>query len=674
MWGLFVAIILFFSSITATLAQSVRTPDALSLNNLNYTGSSPDTGSIEKMILTAKLIQNEHLDSSMLLNRKAFVQSLAIGYYDGAAASLLSLSAQMSAYKRDVKLNKQIRDQAYYFIQRSVYHKGKMLVVYYLDQGVFYSRTGKFDSVAHYLLTALNIYRDYKVNSPKLLASIYGNLSATYQNLNQFDKSLYYAKKSLAQINDPNDPNLIASYLNTAHAFFSLEMPDSTIIYAEKSLQLCKDNPLHHSVRAQAHCYSAIAAAKKRQKKYDEAIEYYRKAIIAEEIFPSHKGYMTIYSGMGEVYSEKGDFRQAEVYLKKSIEVAAAYEVGGKYVVDLHSRLADLYHEAFHDDKLAYQYQSRAVALRDSFETAEQKKRVNELEANYQSAEKDRALSQQQLLLTRNEIQLKQKNFWILFISVTTALAIVVIIIGYRNSKHKQKLNAIRIQSLEKEREISTLQHIIAGEEQERSRLARELHDGIMVLFSAIRMKLRQLPKSHKALTTDQEFNDLNVELEQAIKELRRTAHNLMPDMLLDGGLAEAVFYFCKSLQQNSPLHINFQLYGNLPRLKEDAELSLYRIIQELVQNIIRHAEANKALVQFNYRDEVLCITIEDNGKGFDSASVTNKGVGLRSIETRLRALNGAMDIRSTPSGTTVYLEFYLHTFIKPAPLEQIHH
>src|SRR5690606_20151980 len=157
---------------------------------------------------------------------------------------------------------------------------------------------------------------------------------------------------------------------------------------------------------------------------------------------------------------------------------------------------------------------------------------------------------------------------------------------------------------------------IIAGEEQERSRLARELHDGIMVLFSAIRMKLRQLPKSHRALTTDREFNDLNDELEQAIKELRRTAHNLMPDMLLDGGLAEAVFYFCKSLQQNSPLRINFQLYGNLPRLKEDAELSLYRIIQELVQNIIRHAEANKALVQFNYRDEVLCVTIEDNGKG----------------------------------------------------------
>jgi signal transduction histidine kinase len=249
--------------------------------------------------------------------------------------------------------------------------------------------------------------------------------------------------------------------------------------------------------------------------------------------------------------------------------------------------------------------------------------------------------------------------------AVTAILTSVILVVSYRNSKHRQRLQHAHISNLEKGKEIVTLQHIIAGEEQERSRLARELHDGIMVLFSAIKMKLRQLPRSHSSLSNDEEFTSLNEELEQAIRELRRTAHNLMPDMLLDGGLTEAVFYFCRSLQQNSPLHINFQQYGVLPRLREDAELSIYRIVQELVQNIIRHSRANKALVQFNYRNEILGVTVEDNGRGFDHRKTNHTGIGLKSIETRLKALSGTMDIRSNEAGTTIYMEFYLHSIIK---------
>jgi len=499
-------------------------------------------------------------------------------------------------------------------------------------------------------------------------------LSSVYLQTGQQQQSLYYSRKAIAHITTDSANGVIAIYNNTADCFYTLHQYDSAIYYSLKGLDLCARFPGNSDVRAQTMLYVTLAACKAVQNKYDEAIIYYNKALASEEIYPSLDGYVSIYSGLAEVYIKKNDYLQAEKYFKQALDASEKYGVGGQKLIGIHERLADLYHDNLRDDALAYHHKNTASKARDSLESADRAKMVAQLDISYRSAEKDRELSKKQLLLAQRESQLKQKNFWILFISVTIALAIVVIIIGYRNNKHKQRLHEAHIRTLEHEKEISTLQHTITGEEQERSRLARELHDGIMVLFSAIRMKLRQLPKSHTALQSDIEFNSLSDELEQAIKELRRTAHNLMPDMLLDGGLVEAVYYFSKSLQQNSPLQINFQQYGVLPRLKEDAELSLYRIVQELLQNVIRHSDANKALIQFNYRDEILCITVEDNGKGFDPRSIPKKGVGLRSIETRLKALNGSMDIRSTSSGTTVYLEFYLHTVIKTIPIEQVYH
>jgi len=673
-WRSIFFLLLFCNTYCSAQTPSVNATDFSNLNRLSSTGEVPDTGSIGKLILFSKRVQNENPDTAILLNRKAFVQSLSIGYYDGAAAALLSLAAQLSAYKQNIRLSKEVRDQAYYFIQRSVYNKGKMLSAYYLDQGVYYLRLDKFDSGILYLQTALNVYRDYKVNSPKLLSQIYSNLAGVFSSTNRYEYALTYAKKGIALQKDKFNPDLISSYVNIAQAFFNLDVYDSAIHYAQRALDLCLKYPTHHSARAQTFCYVTIGAAKKQQRHYDEALQYFRKGLEAEQVFPSFRGYLTIYQKLAELFADKEDHLRAEQYYKKAIEAAKAYEVGGMQLVYAYDGLAKLYHEQFQNDKLAYHYKELAVAIRDSFETAEQKRQVTALDARYQSAEKDRALSQQKLLVTKKEHQLREKNIWIILTAVSSILAVIIIVIGYRNGKHRQRLQEAHIKDLEQAKEITTLQHIIAGEEQERSRLSRELHDGIMVLFSAIRMKLRQLPKSHKALNSDQEFNDLNDELEQAIRELRRTAHNLMPDMLLDGGLAEAVFYFCKSLQQNSPLQINFQQYGSLPRLKQDAELSLYRIIQELLQNIIRHADANKALVQLNYRDELLCITIEDNGKGFDQEDGNLRGVGLRSIETRLKALKGSMDIRSSMSGTTVYLEFYLHAVIKPTTDEPVHH
>src|SRR5690606_15108883 len=145
--------------------------------------------------------------------------------------------------------------------------------------------------------------------------------------------------------------------------------------------------------------------------------------------------------------------------------------------------------------------------------------------------------------------------------------------------------------------------------------------------------------------------------LDEATDHLRNTAHNLMPDMLLEEGLSEALEYFCHNLQKGIELKIQLQLFGILPRLQAWYELSLYRIIQELLQNALKHSAAKTVIVQLSFENRLLAITVEDDGLGM--AGTTKSGFGLKTIRSRLPHMNGRMEMESEPLvGTTVHLEF----------------
>jgi signal transduction histidine kinase len=198
------------------------------------------------------------------------------------------------------------------------------------------------------------------------------------------------------------------------------------------------------------------------------------------------------------------------------------------------------------------------------------------------------------------------------------------------------------------------------GEEKERTRMARELHDSAMVEFSVVKMNLNTLLNEPDENLKKENLHQVQLQLNGAISGLRNTAHNLMPDMLLQEGLLEALYYFCNNLQRNSHLQINLEHYGTIPPLQPQFELSVYRIMQELMQNIIKHAQATEAIVQLSCHDDVLHITVEDNGIGIEEDLLPqSKGMGLKSIQARMRTLNGQLEIDSKKGiGTTLTLEF----------------
>jgi signal transduction histidine kinase len=285
---------------------------------------------------------------------------------------------------------------------------------------------------------------------------------------------------------------------------------------------------------------------------------------------------------------------------------------------------------------------------------------ISRLEIRNRMAEKDKELALQKLTLSEVNNKVRDKNIWISGISLLALSAVAIFALWRKKNAGKQKLQQERIDNLQQKIKIERLKASITGEERERTRIGRELHDGIGGLLSVARMNF-ELAKKVKANEENEDFSDGLKLLEEATVELRKAAYNLMPEVLLNQGLASAVQAFCEKMMSKSNTTIAFQAIGDRPDVTSAFDLPVYRIIQELVHNIIKHAKATHALVQLNFQDNgTIDITIEDNGIGLpEDAFEKLLSMGLKNIKERVNDLGGRLDIQSSPeTGTSIYLEF----------------
>ena len=237
-------------------------------------------------------------------------------------------------------------------------------------------------------------------------------------------------------------------------------------------------------------------------------------------------------------------------------------------------------------------------------------------------------------------------------------MAGIIGFLAYKNYQNKQKLQAQRIQELEIEKQLFATQALLQGQEDERSRMAKELHDGLGGLLSGVKLNLNNMQK--KLIITEEDgaaFEKSIHLLDESISELRRVAHNLMPESILKFGLDGAISEFLQSMK-NENLNIIYQSYHIENGLGKQLDISVYRIIQELVNNAIKHSGATEILVQVRKDEGLLVMDVEDNGKGFDSQSMSKEsGMGLAGIKSRVNYWKGKLEIDSGKSGTAVHVE-----------------
>jgi len=181
-------------------------------------------------------------------------------------------------------------------------------------------------------------------------------------------------------------------------------------------------------------------------------------------------------------------------------------------------------------------------------------------------------------------------------------------------------------------------------------------------LFSTIKMQLSTLKHEEKSLETNELFQKSYELVDTASVEVRRIAHNMMPEVLIKLGMIQALQELCNSINAGKLLSVSMQSYGMEQRLNASTEMMLFRIVQELLNNIIKHAYASEAIIQFNRDGQRLSVTVEDNGRGFNLENSSGKKAGLESVKSRVNYLNGKLSIDSEKEiGTTILMDFLIN-------------
>ena len=214
-------------------------------------------------------------------------------------------------------------------------------------------------------------------------------------------------------------------------------------------------------------------------------------------------------------------------------------------------------------------------------------KSTTELEKKYESEKKDK-----QIILQKSQLQKRRILNYVLIGSAATLF--IISLLSYRNYKQKQKLQQQRINELEKEKQLTATEAVLKGEEQERTRLAKDLHDGLGGMLSGIKYSFNTM-KGNLIMTPDnaQAFERSMDMLDSSIKEMRRVAHNMMPEALVKFGLDTALKDFCNDINQSGALQVSYQSIGvENAVIEQTTAITIYRIVQELINNTMKHAAA----------------------------------------------------------------------------------
>ncbi|MDX2069171.1 MAG: sensor histidine kinase [Haliscomenobacter sp.] len=312
--------------------------------------------------------------------------------------------------------------------------------------------------------------------------------------------------------------------------------------------------------------------------------------------------------------------------------------------------------------KAAYTFSKRHQHLKDSIFNLEQTRTISEMNARFDNAALRDSL--QQAEIARNRAELRQKNLLNYLLGGTLlagALIAFLLFQNYRSSVEK-RVQAERMAALEKQREADQLRSMINGEEQERKRIAQELHDGLGTLLATVKLQFNAVQNERPDIDTVKSYQKADNLLDEACTEVRKISYNLLPAILQQYGLEYALQDLCEGINRSGRLEVSFIPYGLDYTFDDQTAVSVYRIVQELVKNTLRHAEASELIVQLSVEDEVLNIVVEDDGQGFDPAEKLKKpGIGLQSIQSRLALLGGKMEVESSPqAGSTFTIDIPL--------------
>ena len=469
-----------------------------------------------------------------------------------------------------------------------------------------------------------------------------------YESQGRYRQSLDCYLQSLnIQKNFEDSQALNTLYSNIGNLYYQIKEPDSSLFYYSKIL---KKQNIELNNQQKANLYHNIALPYLFIGNVDSALMYYNKSFLLRKESDDKAGLSRSYLLEGKVKLKKGDQKGADKSLEKSLNLAKEVK-DTKLIEEICESIADIYKNKG-DFENAFKYLNHAYELMDSIAVKEN-----------QSFEFESM--QQQLTIIQGKLDLEivenaRKNTTIISLVLGAVLLIIISLLYLQSYKRRknfiiaqqnEKLAQKEVESLMKDKELQRYAGILEGQDKEREKISRDLHDELGATLAMVRNYFSTFEKPIESLGHKdyQLYAKADTLLKDAIGKVRNLSHELGNSQLINVGLERAIRILGKSVEESAGLIVGVYSFGLEGRLERDIETNLYKIVQELLMNIVKHAQATEATVQLlQNEDEVLTITVEDNGKGFDPNKINDSSsMGFLNIRTRLNQTNGQLEVDS---------------------------
>ncbi|MCE4064536.1 histidine kinase [Chryseobacterium gleum] len=539
-----------------------------------------------------------------------------------------------------------------------------------------------------------------KQNDPNLIFDAYMRIGYVYeQKYTQFpsntefrNKTEQYYLQAITTFNKNKDrmlnrSNLSYAAINLANLYTGFDS-NKAMQYAQLAnrVSLETGDAIHI-----ASSFGILAELAIQDKNYDLAKSYFLKASmeIGKSPVRDQRIELAILESLSRISEQQGNYKEALTYYKSYVDQYK--NVYDQEKLDITKRLESQFDKERQEQKyikLQLESDKKAQEIKlINIVRAQREQVYNNLklvEENQRErlkfSELESEKKEQQLRLAKLETQQKNNdinsykkllafkekiNTYYVFFIIFFIILIFLLLYAYkqraRSIKRRDELHALAMEQEKQNSKISTLTALLQGQEQERGRLARDLHDGLGGLLSGTKHQLSYL-NPHQFENLQEGISKSLEQIDGAVEELRRVAHNLMPDLLMKYGLEVAIEEFASRISNNAlDIHTEFINYSN--SLSQEKQLIVYRIIQELVNNAIKHAETSEIIIQISEEQNQLNVTVEDNGKGFDLTALdVRKTAGFHNIELRVQFLKGTMNITSELNiGTSIEIQIPIH-------------
>ncbi|KQR92402.1 hypothetical protein ASG01_10760 [Chryseobacterium sp. Leaf180] len=485
-----------------------------------------------------------------------------------------------------------------------------------------------------------------KSGSNKIQGNISSNIGLVWQDLKRYKEALVWQKKALAfRKKEKNDNGIASTYNNLANAFSFLNEHDSTLYFQEKAIDLQVKTGDDYGL---AISYMNRGEEYSKNKNDKQAFDLYEKSRIIREKIGDELGLSFTYESLSNCYSKLGNLQNAVFFGEKAYAISKKIN-SNERISESSRNLAEIYEKAG-DQQKALKLYKIANEFQDKIFNSEMVDKVAFLNVKYETEKKEKDLNLAKLNISKATLASKQKNLSLIILSSLVAIGLLAFRIFSVKTKLRQKQLLLENDLLQ--------QQSISKTQQQRLEISRDLHDSLGAHLTLMSATLDGLKNAENTdVRVKEKINSLSDFVDGSIFELKNTLWVLHSETVFLQDLRLKILNLINSISEVKPdlkIKIDFDVNENI-LLDSKMAAQIFRVVQEILNNALKHSGANLIELNFTQNAGDLLINISDNGVGFDTEIQRNKSFGLTNIETRIHDISGTVHLESGVGSGTVY-------------------